>query len=168
MNNEFASTTVPPEKPTMLPVLLVISYINTGFFLLVYLIGILGMFALQSMPYEEFQGAIEEQMANLPQSEEMNMEELFLILHTSGVLLFVILFLRTAVRLVGVIMMHKRMLNGFYVYAAAQLIGLFAPFIVLPWSMFGIFGPLMVVVMVALYGTQRKWLDRDRQMPAAI
>src|SRR5690606_14336128 len=97
--------------------------------------------------------------------EEMNMEELFLILHTSGVLLFVILFLRTAVRLVGVIMMHKRMLNGFYVYAAAQLIGLFAPFIVLPWSMFGIFGPLMVVVMVALYGTQRKWLDRDRQIP---
>ncbi len=169
MNNEFAGPGIPPEKPSLLPVLLVLSYINTGFFALFYLIAIFAMMAVQSLPFDEFQARIEEQLATLPQSEDLvGIQDLFGLLHAHGVALFIILFLRTALRLVGVIMMHQRRYTGFHVYAAAQLLGLFAPFIIHPWSMFGIFGPIMTVLMVALYGSQRKWFTRGREVPAGL
>jgi hypothetical protein len=162
MNDPYAEPGIPPEKPTLLPVLLVLSYINTGFFLLLYTIGLFAMLGIQALPYDEFQARIQDQLAGFPQTEELeNMEEVLMLLHASGALLFTILLARTVVRMVGVVMMHRRRLTGFHVYAAAQLLGLFAPFIVLPWSMLGIFGPLMVVLMVALYGSQRKWLNRE-------
>lgn len=165
MGNEFASKELPVEKPTMLPVLIVISYINTGFFLIFYAFALLSMMAVQQMPYEEFEAHVMEQMESFPQFEEVQgVEEIIMLIHTGGVLLFAILLARTIARLIGVIMMHRRRATGFYVYAGAQLIGLFLPYIVMPWSMFGFFGPLMVVVMVALYGSQQKWLRSDREL----
>lgn len=164
MNNEFSGPELPPEKPSLLPVLLVLSYINTGAFLLLYGIGLIAMLGIQQLPYDEFAARIQEQMASFPQSEELEgMEEILLLLHASGALLFTILLARSIVRMLGVVMMHRRRMTGFYVYAAAQLIGLFAPFIVLPWSMFGIFGPIMCVLMVALYGSQRKWFTNGAE-----
>ncbi len=159
MENEFAPKGLPPEKSNLLPVLLVLSYINTGFFIFFYGIALITMYFVGQMPYDEFQATVSEQMETLPQRGDLEgIEEVLFIFHASGVLIFSLLLLRTIARLIGVIMMHKRKANGFYVYAAAQLIGLFLPFIVMPWSMFGVFGPIMTVVMVALYGSQRKWL----------
>lgn len=165
MGNEFASKELPPERSTLLPVLIVLSYINTGFFLVLYGFTMLAMIALQQMPYDEFEAQVMEQMESIPQFEETEgIEEVLMLLHSGGVLLFALLLARTIARLIGVIMMHRRRVVGFYVYAAAQLIGLFLPYIVMPWSMFGLFGPIMVVAMVALYGSQQKWLRSDREL----
>ena len=81
------------------------------------------------------------------------------ILHGSGVLLMVIFLLRTVARLVGAIGIWRGRKQGFYIYAGAQLVGLFVPFLVLPLAFLGVFGPLMTVGITALYGSQLKRLS---------
>jgi hypothetical protein len=48
---------------------------------------------------------------------------------------------------------------GFQLYAGAQLIGIFAPHLILPWAYLGVGGPLLAVGMTALYGTKLKRLS---------
>ncbi len=169
MTTEFASKELPPQKPGLLPVLLILSYINTIFAILLYFLMFVMALAVRGIPYEEFVSKVEEVVSKNPMPEAVEMvERLSEIFYLSGVAWSAILLLRSIARLIGVIMMHRRRATGFTVYAAAQIIGLFAPLLVLPWDMFGIFGPLMTVLMVVLYGTQRKWLDRDPLMAPMV
>lgn len=147
------------KRPDVISVLGLLTFINTGLFLLIYPIGMLGMMAVGRMPVEEFIQLMYDSAGKyMPEEEMFRLDEMAHILHGSGVLLMGILFVRTLCRLLGAIGMWQGRKNGFYLYAGAQLIGLFVPHLILPWSYLGVFGPLMAVAVTAIYGSQLKRL----------
>ncbi|QQR86996.1 MAG: hypothetical protein IPJ76_01845 [Flavobacteriales bacterium] len=151
------------ERPGVISVLGILSFINTGAFLLVYGIGWLAMSAVGRMPYDEFAAKAEEALgpmrSGMPEEDLAQMDIMLPLLHASGALLLGLLFMRTLVRLVGTIGIWRAKRSGFYTYAAAQIIGIFLPMVVLPWSQLGVIGPLMAVGMTAAFGSQLKRLN---------
>ncbi len=147
------------KRPDLISVLGLLTFINTGIFILVYGITLLGMMGVSQMPEEEFVSTILEATGDfLPADGREQFEAMARILHANGVALMFIYLARTVARLIGAIGIWRGRRNGFYLYAGAQLIGLFLPHFILPWSMIGFFGPLMTVAITALYGTQLKRL----------
>lgn len=148
------------KRPDVISVLGLFTFINTGLFILVYGLGLFGMMAVSRMPVDEFAQLMHDAAGKyMPEEEMFRLDEIARILHGSGVLLMAILLARTVVRLIGALGIWKGRRTGFFIYAAAQLVGLFAPHIVLPWTMLGVFGPLMTVAITAIYGTQLKRLS---------
>lgn len=150
-----------PRADVMLRFYAVGSFLNTGFFMLLYGFGLLSMAVVRTMPYAEFEGLFLQQLEAIGDRDvAAGAEAMLHIFHESGVLLLGILFLRTAARFMGVLLMWRGRRRGFHLYAAAQLLGIFAPHIVLPLAYLGLWGPLAAVAMTALYGTQVKHLER--------
>jgi len=153
--NESGSTT----RPDLLSFLAVMGFLNCAFFGILYALGLPTMLVLSSMPLDEYLDLVSAQMAATPMA--VGPEEVIWfagLLHAHGAALMGILLLRTILRLVGILGMWRGRKLGFHIYAAAQLLGIFAPHIVLPWSLLGMGGPLLAVGMTALYGTQVKRL----------
>lgn len=150
-------------RPTVISVLGLLSFINTGAFLLIYGLGWVAMSAVGSIPYDEFAAQAEEAIAPLrdgmPEADQAELDTLLPLLHENGALLLAMLFLRTIARLIGTIGIWRAKRSGFHIYAAAQIIGIFLPMVVLPWSHIGVFGPLMAVGMTAAFGSQLKRLN---------
>jgi hypothetical protein len=147
------------KRPDLIASLGILSFINTGFFILVYGIGLLGMLAVSQLPLEEFMALVEESMSlYMPDGKIEEVEGLVRILHTSGVSLMLIYLLRTVARLIGAIGIWQGRKSGFHLYASAQMLGLFLPHIILPLGMLGLFGPLMTVAITALYSSQYRRL----------
>lgn len=147
------------RRPDLLAFLGVLGFLNTGFFGILYALGLPAMLVLAQMPLEEYQELFKQQMAEWP--TEVDPEQMLWfaeLLHTHGAVLMTILLARTVFRFAGILLMWRGRKVGFHIYAAAQLIGIFAPHIVLPWSLLGMGGPLLAVGMTALYGTQVKRL----------
>lgn len=145
------------KRPDVISVLGLLTFINAGFFILLYLLGVFGMMAVQKMPVDEFAQLLHDGAGKYMQEDQMFMvDEIARVIHASGVALMAIYLIRTIVRLIGAIGMWRGRKNGFYIYAAAQLLGLFAPHLILPWSFLGVFGPLMTVAITAIYGSQLK------------
>lgn len=147
------------RRPDLLAFLAVLGFLNSGFFGILYLIGVPTMLVVAQLPLEEYMALFSAQMADLP--AEMEEEQILWfaeMLHTHGALIMGILLARTVARFVGILFMWRGRKVGFHIYAAAQLIGIFAPHILLPWSLLGMGGPLLAVGMTALYGTQAKRL----------
>lgn len=149
------------KRPDVISVLGVLTFVNSGIFLLLYLLMFFMMLAVHKMPQDEFVTLIADAARQYVSGDDAGrvleqMEGIARIFHTSGVSLMLIYLLRTAGRLIGAAGMWRGRRSGFHIYAAAQLIGLFAPHIFLPWSMLGVFGPLLAVAITALYGTQLK------------
>ncbi|MBL7952750.1 MAG: hypothetical protein JNM62_13645 [Flavobacteriales bacterium] len=148
------------KRPDVISVLGLLTFINTGFFSLIYLIGMFGMMAVQQMPMDEFMQLLHDGAGKYMQEEQMFMlDEIAHVMHSSGVALMLVYLLRSLLRLVGAIGIWRGRKSGFYLYAGAQLVGLFAPHIFLPWSLLGVFGPLMTVAVTATYGSQLKRLN---------
>lgn len=146
-------------RPQLIQVLGVLTFINSGFFLLVYAIGVLGMFGLQQMPLEEVQRLFEEGgMKYMPEESREILDSIVPLFHAHGAALMGIYLVRTLLRLIGAIGIWKGKRSGFHLYAGAQLLGIFAPHLILPWSLLGVFGPLMTIAMTAAYGSQLKRL----------
>ena len=148
------------KRPDTLSVLGILTFLNTGIFMLIYLIATFGMLAVAKMPADEFTKLLRDGLSGVPMPAEQMamMEQVAALLHTSGVALMLIFLVRTIGRFIGALGIWKGKKQGFYIYAGAQVLGLFAPFLILPWSMLGIFGPLMTVGITALYGSQLKRL----------
>lgn len=150
-------------RPAVISVLGILSFINTGGFLLLYALGWLGMGAVGSLPYEEFAAKVEEVIGpmrgNMSEEDLNEVDTLLPVMHSSGALLMGLLFLRTLARLVGTIGIWRAKRSGFFIYAAAQIIGIFLPLLVLPGSQLGVVGPLMAVGMTAAFGSQLKRLN---------
>jgi len=145
------------RRPDLLAFLAVMGFLNTGFFGILYALGVPAMLVLAQMPLEEYVELFTAQMDQWPTDVEPEQILWFAeLLHTHGVVLMSILLARTVARFVGILFMWKGRKMGFHIYAAAQLIGIFAPHIVLPLSLLGMGGPLLAVGMTALYGTQVK------------
>lgn len=147
------------KRPDVISVLGLLTFINTGLFILLYALFALGMVAVSKMPVDEFAGIMHEAAGKyMPENEMFKLDELAVLLHGSGVTLMLIYLVRTTIRLVGAIGIWRGKKSGFYIYAAAQLLGLFAPHLILPWAFLGVFGPLMTVAITAVYGSQLKRL----------
>ncbi len=148
------------ERPGVISALGVVSFANTGLFLLIYGLGLLAMAGVRSIPYEEFVSkaneAIGPYLSTMSAEEAATMPDMLELIYNSGALLCGLLLLRTAVRFIGVLGMWKGRRSGFYTYALAQLGGIFLPHLVLPFKYMGFFGPLLAVVFTAIYGTQLK------------
>lgn len=148
------------ERPGLISALGVMSFANTGLFLLIYGLGLLAMAGVQSVPYEEFvakaNDAIGPYLSNMSEEEAATLPDMLDLIYHSGALLCGLLLLRTAIRFIGVLGMWKGRRSGFFTYAVAQLGGIFLPHLVLPFKYMGFFGPLLAVVFTALYGTQLK------------
>lgn len=148
------------SRPQLLSFLAVIGFINTGFFGALYAFGVPTMMLLAGMPFEEYFELFSSQMAS--SAMDIGPEEVRWfaeILHEHGTVLMLVLLTRTVFRFVGILAMWRGRKVGFHIYAAAQLLGIFAPHIVLPLSLLGFSGPLLAVGMTALYGTQSKRLQ---------
>jgi len=149
-----------PLRPQLITNLGILSFINTGLFLFIYAMGMLGMAGVQSLTREEFDALMQPQLDlyfSGPGMEQM--EEMMGLMYEHGLGLAAILFLRTALRLTGVLGMWRGRMWGFHIYAVAQLAGIFAPHLFLPWKFLGFGGPLLAVAMTAVYGTQRRFLS---------
>lgn len=147
------------KRPDLIATLGVLTFINAGVFTLLYALGILVMLAVRTMPMEDYTAMMVENASWLPEESRGAMESMSVLLYESGAVLMLILFMRTVLRLIGAMGMWKGRRWGFHVYAAAQLGGIFAPHLVLPWAMLGMLAPLLAVGMTALYGTQLKRLS---------
>ena len=147
------------KRPDLISILGILGFINTGLFLIIYGLGIPMMAGLQQMPLEEVRALVDESMSmSLPQEQLDEVYGIVDVMHASGVALILILFARTVVRLVGIIGLWKGRRWGFAVYALAQIVGIFLPHLVLPWSMMGFFGPFMALAMTGAYYSQYKRL----------
>lgn len=146
------------ERPGLIFGLGILSFINSGVFILIYGLGVLAMLAVQQMPFDEFNALFDDARGMLGGEDPDQLDAMIALLHAHGTAILGIFFLRTALRLVGAIGIWRGKRFGFHVYAAAQLLGIFAPHLYLPWDMLGVFGPLMAVGMTAAYGSQLKRL----------
>lgn len=144
------------KRPGLLSALGALTFINAGFFTVLYTIGVLGMMAVQRMPLDEVMALFDDARQAMGDAGAEQLDAVVPVLHAHGAALMGILLLRTVLRLIGAIGMWRGMRKGFYLYAAAQLLGIFAPHLFLPWSMLGVFGPLLAVGMTAAYGSQLK------------
>lgn len=142
------------KRPGLISALGALTFINAGAFTLVYALGVLGMLAMQQMPLDEVVKLFDDARATLGDDGAEQLDVLVPVLHAHGAALMGILLARTVLRLIGAIGMWRGRRSGFHLYAAAQLLGIFAPHIFLPWSLLGVFGPLMAVGMTAAYGSQ--------------
>lgn len=150
-----------PRPDAILRMYAVGSFLNTGFFMMLYGFGMLSMAAVRNMPFDEFEELFLQQLQAISDPDVASGAEAMLhIFHESGVLLLGIFFLRTVLRFTGVLLMWRGRRQGFHFYAFAQLAGIFAPHLVLPWHYLGLWGPLAAVGMTALYGAQVKYLPR--------
>lgn len=147
------------KRPDVLTVLGILTFINTGLFTLIYGIGLLGMLQVQQMPYADFLAIFQEGAMKFMPEEDVELLELVIpVLHASGAALMGIYLLRTVLRLLGAIGIWRGRKTGFYLYSAAQLLGIFAPHLILPWELLGVAGPVLTVAVTALYGSQLKRL----------
>lgn len=147
------------RRPELIGVLGLLTFVNTGVFVLLYSLALIAMLMVRELPQEEFVQLLRDgALKYMPAEETGPMERVALILHHSGVALMLVYLLRTVVRLVGAIGMWRGRKVGFHLYAFAQIVGLFAPHLILPWDLLGIGGPLLAVAMTAAYGSQLKRL----------
>lgn len=125
--------------------------------MLVYGLGVLSMWAMRGVPFAEYEAIFIDRFGAITDpAMRGELEAILLLLYEDGATLMLILFARTALRSYGVLGMWRGRANAFHIYALAQLAGIFAPHLVLPWSYLGITGPLAAVALTALYGSLRK------------
>ncbi len=146
------------KRPDLISALGLLTFVNAGAFLLVYMFGAIGMLAVAQLPYMEFQAMVREGASWMEPDQFDAMEPVLLILHEHGAALMGLYWLRTLIRLVGAIGIWRGRRSGFHLYATAQMAGIFLPHLILPWALLGIGGPLVTVAVTALYGTQYKRL----------
>jgi hypothetical protein len=72
-------------------------------------------------------------------------------------LYFTLFMVLSAISLVGAIRMWKLHRDGFFIYAASQLVILFLPVIWLGWNSFSVTGAIFTGVFVGGYGMCWKW-----------
>jgi len=147
------------ERPQLIAILGLLTFVNAGLFIVMYALAILAMLMVRELPVDEFVQLLRDGALKYMDAEQAEpMERIALVLHRSGVAIMIVYLVRTVLRLIGAIGMWRGKKSGFHLYAVAQLLGLFAPHLFLPWDLLGVGGPLMTVAITAAYGSQLKRL----------
>lgn len=145
------------KRPDVISVLGILTFLNTGLFILMYLVMLLVFVGASRMPEQEFVALFVDAAKQYVSGDDLErMEGLIRVFHAHGVVLMAIYLTRTVGRLVGALGIWRGRKSGFHIYAVAQLVGLFAPHIFLPWELLGVFGPVLAVAVTAVYGSQLK------------
>lgn len=135
------------KRPTFLTVLCILSFIAAGISIIGLIIGMGAKGAIASTDID-LNAAMEAQGAPSEAMSQMNAAFGWPNLIASIVL--------TIVSLVGVIMMWKLQKKGFFVYAAASVLGLIVPLIF--GVSFSVFGAIIAILFIVLYGLNLKHL----------
>lgn len=157
MSSETYTLAPPTERNDMITGLGIISFINTGLFLLLYGIGILAMGTLKDMPQEQYDEVMTTAMEKYFQGDQLEeIMSMMQLVKDQGVTLMLLLFALTAFRLFSVFRMWRMQRSGFMMYAGAQVARVLAPVILMGAAFMSWFGAFMAAVMVVLYYTQLK------------
>ncbi len=127
-----------PARPTLLTVLCILTFIGSGLSLILFLLtaALFGVMVdyLKSIPG---MGAITG----------------------AGVGYFVVMFILAAVSLFGAIKMWGLKKIGFYLYTAAQVLMIIVPFILLSGASVNVFGIIITLLFIILYGLNLKVME---------
>lgn len=149
---QTTTVAVEAKRPTFLTVLCILSFIAAGISIIASILGFVGMQAAESM-----MGSMEssmESMAALP-----GMEEAAALWKFAKVLLFVGIGC-TILALIGVLQMWKLKKAGFYLYTAAQVIGLIVPVALVGMVGMSYFGLVISIAFIVMYGLNLKHMTK--------
>lgn len=148
----------------MLAHLCVASFINQGVVFPLYLIGVLGAYAMQHMPEEEVHALITTFYAGwLQPAQQEALQAYIAVLRAHGMALMGVFALRTLVRFTGTLRMWQGWKDGFHIYTTAQLLGVLAPMLIAGKGAFNLLGFIIALNWCYLYFTQRKALREFRR-----
>ena len=147
----------------MLARLCVASFVNQGVAFPLYLIGILGAYAVQHMPEEEVRDLITTVYSKWLRPEQQEAMQTYIsMLRLHGVALMGVFALRTLARFVGTYRMWQGWKDGFHIYTSAQLLGMLVPILIAGPKSLNILGFFIALNWCYLYFTQRKALREFR------
>ncbi len=163
MEDEILDSTnnlIPAKRTDAMSALGILGFINTGVFLLIYLLGVFGTMGLSDMPDEEWNQRISEafeQYESMMSPEDMeNALTIMPIIKEKLWVLLLLLFVLTAVRLLAIIQMWKLKAHGWVIYATSQGLRVFAPIMVIGMAGLSIFGAILAAGMTLGWYSQRK------------
>ncbi len=146
-------------RPVMLTRLCVASFINQGVVFPLYLIGIIGAYALRGMSDEEVRHLVESSWSWMIGPDRQEAAFAYVkVMRTHGVALMAVFALRTLARAVGVFRMWNGNLDGFHIYTSAQLLGMLVPILIAGSGALNILGFLLAINWCYLYFIHRKAL----------
>lgn len=147
----------------MLARLCIASFVNQAVVFPLYLIGVLGAYAVQHTPEQELQNLITTFYAKLLQPEQQEAMHAYIsMLRAHGVALMGVFALRTLARFVGTYRMWQGWKDGFHIYTSAQLLGMLVPMLIAGPKSLNILGFFIALNWCYLYFTQRKVLKDIR------
>jgi hypothetical protein len=126
------------QRPTLLTVLCILTFIGSGLSLLIYLLAAL-LF-----------GAMVDMLQSIPG---------FAALASGGMVMFILLFVLAFVSLFGAIKMWSLKKVGFYMYTAAQILMIIVPLVFLEGAQIGILGIVITILFIILYGLNLKVME---------
>ncbi|HQV37632.1 MAG: hypothetical protein IPO60_01375 [Flavobacteriales bacterium] len=146
-------------RPVMLTRLCVASFINQGVVFPIYLIGILGAYAIKSMSVEEVRQIIETTWSSYLKPDQQDALLTYVgVMRAHGVALMGVFALRTLARFVGVFRMWNGKFDGFHIYTSAQLLGMLVPIMIAGSATLNILGFFLALNWCYLYFIHRKSL----------
>ncbi len=146
-------------RPVMLTRLCVASFINQGVVFPIYLVGILGAYALRGMSDEEVRHLVESTWSWLIGPDRQEAAFAYAkVMRTHGVALMGVFALRTLARFVGVFRMWNGKFDGFHIYTSAQLLGMLVPIMIAGSATLNILGFFLALNWCYLYFIHRKSL----------
>jgi hypothetical protein len=149
---QTTTTAVEAKRPTFLTVLCILSFIAAGISVVVSFLGFAAMQAAESM-----MGGMSDsmgEMAALP-----GMEEAAALWKYAQVLLIIGVGC-TILGLIGVIMMWKLKKTGFYLYTAAQIIGIIIPVVLVGTAGLSYVGIFFALAFIVMYGLNLKHMTK--------
>jgi hypothetical protein len=148
---QTTTTAVTAKRPTFLTVLCILSFVAAGISIVASVLGFVGMQAAEGM-----MGSVEASMENM--STLPGMEEAAALWQYAKLLLIVGVGC-TVLALVGVIMMWKLKKTGFYLYTAAQLIGIIVPVVLVGMVGMSWLGLVFSIAFIVMYGLNLKHMS---------
>ena len=143
----------------MLTRLCVASFINQGLVFPIYLIGIVGAYAIKGMSVEEVQHIIETTWSSFLKPDQQDALLTYVgVMRAHGVALMAVFAMRTLARFVGVFRMWNGKQDGFHIYTSAQLLGMLLPIVIAGSKTLDLLGFIIAINWCYLYFTQRKAL----------
>lgn len=151
--------TITPVRPPALTRLCIISFIDQGVFILLYLLCIPAAAVMRDMEPEALNAMVRTVYGPLLQGDQLDTLQPYIdLLRAHGVVLMIVFALRTLARLIGTWRMWNLKNDGLHIYISAQLLGLLLPMLIAGAKLFA---PVSLVVILGwcfLYWTHRKAL----------
>lgn len=166
-NQEYL--TPAPQRPTFLTVLCVLTFVVSGYYFLSNVIGLFTAGTIESMQWGELAMQLDKAMESADTGTQQFMSKLMTdivavmeALEAHIYLVLSLAALASALSLLGAYLMFQLRRAGFYIYAGAKALDIFAPLLILGVNLvtalaFG-FVALVSIGMILLYASNRKHL----------